>query len=128
MPRPSFSYLFTIQPLLSIKFPYSCGNIKCPYLFLGSLFWSTGSHFSPAPSSHYLNYTDCKLSIASLVAQVVKKSGCNVGRPGFNPWVGKIPWRRERLPTPIFWTGESHGLYSPWSCRTSLNTCQGKGH
>ena len=24
------------------------------------------------------------------------------GRPGFDPWVGKIPWRRERLPTPVF--------------------------
>ena len=35
-------------------------------------------------------------------------------RPGFNPWVGKIPWRRERLPTPVFWSGEFHGLYSPW--------------
>ena len=29
-------------------------------------------------------------------------------RPGFNPWVGKIPWRKERLPTPIFWPGEFH--------------------
>ena len=28
--------------------------------------------------------------------------------PGFNPWVGKIPWRRERLPTPVFWPGEFH--------------------
>ena len=34
-----------------------------------------------------------------------------------NPWVGKIPWRRERLPTPIFWPGESHRLYSPCSCK-----------
>ena len=33
------------------------------------------------------------------------------GRPGFDPWVGKIPWRRERLPTPGFWPGEFHGLY-----------------
>ena len=33
--------------------------------------------------------------------------------PGFDPWVGKIPWRRERLPTPVFWSGEFHGLYSP---------------
>ena len=33
---------------------------------------------------------------------------------GFDPWVGKIPWRRERLPTPVFWPGEFHGLYSPW--------------
>ena len=31
--------------------------------------------------------------------------------------VGKIPWRRERLPTPVFWLGESHGLYSPWGCK-----------
>ena len=23
-------------------------------------------------------------------------------RPRFNSWVGKIPWRRDRLPTPIF--------------------------
>jgi len=36
------------------------------------------------------------------------------GIPGFDPWVGKIPWRRERLPTPVFWPGEYHGLYSPW--------------
>ena len=34
------------------------------------------------------------------------------GRPGFDPWVGKIPWRRERLPTPIFWPREFHGLGS----------------
>ena len=33
---------------------------------------------------------------------------------GFDPWVGKIPWRREKLPTPVFWPGEFHGLYSPW--------------
>ena len=36
------------------------------------------------------------------------------GRPGFNPWVGKIPGRREQLPTLVFWPGEFHGLYSPW--------------
>ena len=23
-------------------------------------------------------------------------------RPGFDPWVGKIPWKREQLPTPVF--------------------------
>ena len=41
------------------------------------------------------------------------------GRPGFNPWVGKIPWRRERLLTPVFWPGEFHGLYSPWDYKES---------
>jgi len=31
----------------------------------------------------------------------------------------KFPWRRDRLPTPVFWSGEFHGQrslagYSPW--------------
>ena len=30
-------------------------------------------------------------------------------RLGFDPWVGKIPWRRAWRPTPIFLPGESHG-------------------
>ena len=41
------------------------------------------------------------------------------GRPWFSPWVGKIPWRRKRLPIPIFLPGEFHGQrslvgYSSW--------------
>ena len=27
--------------------------------------------------------------------------GLHCGRAGFDPWVGKIPWRMERLPTPV---------------------------
>ena len=40
-------------------------------------------------------------------------------RPSFNPWVGKIPWRRKWQPAPVFWPGEFHGLYSPWGCKES---------
>ena len=32
---------------------------------------------------------------------------------------GKIPWRRERLSTPVFWPREFHGLYSPWDHKES---------
>ena len=32
-------------------------------------------------------------------------------------WVGKIPWRMEWLPIPVFWPGEFRGLYSPWGCK-----------
>ena len=37
----------------------------------------------------------------------------------FDPWVGKITWRRKWQPTPVFLPGESHGRrnltgYSPW--------------
>ena len=34
-------------------------------------------------------------------------------RPGFDPWVGMVPWRREWQPTLVFLPGEFHGLYSP---------------
>ena len=30
------------------------------------------------------------------------------GRPEFDPWVGKIPWRREWLPTLVFLPQEFH--------------------
>ena len=37
----------------------------------------------------------------------------------FNPCIGKILWRRERLPTAVFWPVEFHGLYSPWGSHES---------
>ena len=50
-----------------------------------------------------------------------KESTCQCKRHkrhGFDPWVGKIPWRREWLPTSVFLPGEFHGQgsladYSP---------------
>ena len=48
-------------------------------------------------------------------------------RCGFDPWVGKIPWRREWQPTPVFLPGELHGQrslvgYSPWDHKESDTT------
>ena len=37
-----------------------------------------------------------------------KESTCQSRRPGFDPWVGKMPWRRKWHPTPVFLPGESH--------------------
>ena len=34
------------------------------------------------------------------------------GRPGFDPWVGKIPWRRKWQPTPVPLPRKSHGWRS----------------
>ena len=45
-------------------------------------------------------------------------------RCGFDPWVGKIPWRRSWQPTPVFMPEESHGQRSlagcsPWGRKES---------
>ena len=48
-----------------------------------------------------------------------KESTCNVGGMDLIPGLGKIPWRREQVLTPVVWPGEFHGLYSPWGHRVS---------
>ena len=60
---------------------------------------------------------------ASLVAWMVK---ClpTIRETWFNPWVGKITWRRKWQPASVFMPGKSNGLrslvgYSPWGCKES---------
>ena len=73
----------------------------------------SGLHLDPVPSDpsfagpfgpracFFLSLSDGQ---ASLVAQMVKNLP-ECGRPGFDPWVGKIPWRRKWQPTPVFFPG-----------------------
>ena len=84
-------------------------------------------------SKQKLNLTSCLLPLylQSLLGRkldfpcgsVGKESACNTGDLGSilglesslekgKAW--RIPWRRERLPTPVFWPGELYGLYGPW--------------
>ena len=44
------------------------------------------------------------------------ESACNARDPEFDPWVRKIPWRREWQPSPVFLNGESHGQRSLVGC------------
>ena len=60
-------------------------------------------------------------SWASLVAQLVKNPPI-MRETWTRPWVGNIFWRRERLPIPVFWPGQVHGLYSPWGRKESDTT------
>ena len=58
-------------------------------------------------------------------SSVGKESACYAGDPGsISGSVWKIPWRRERLPIPVFWPEEFHGLYSPWGYKESDTTEQ----
>ena len=47
-----------------------------------------------------------------------KESTRNVGDLGLIPALGRFPEEGE-LPTPVFWPGEFHELYSPWGCKES---------
>ena len=49
-----------------------------------------------------------------------KDATCHFRRLGFNPWVGKIPWRKEWQTSPVFLPGQFHGQrslvgYNPWA-------------
>ena len=51
-----------------------------------------------------------------------KESACNAGDLGFDPYVEKIPWRREWLTTLVFLPGKSQGqrslqVYCSWDCK-----------
>ena len=76
-----------------------------------------GSGRSPGEGIGYpLQY-----SWASLVAQLVKNPPA-MWETSVRSLVGKILWKREWLPTPVFWPGEFHGLYSPWGHKESDTT------
>ena len=74
---------------------------------------------SPIPSGQHCSglcisvficsvYLDSTYDWASLVAQRLKHLS-GMWRPQFDPWVGKIPWRRKWQPTPVLLLGEVHG-------------------
>ena len=74
-------------------------------------------HYS-LPASSYL-YPSRFFSMGRPRSLSGKESTCQYRRPGFDPWIRKIPWRRKWQPTPVFLPGESHGQrslagYSPW--------------
>ena len=72
----------------------------------------------------------CPCLLASVApskdALAIKNLSASLGdaETRFNPWVGKIPWRREWQPTPVFLLGASHGQrslagHSPWDHKES---------
>ena len=71
----------------------------------------------------FITYTNSVTLETDLICQCRR---CR--RHGFDPWVGKIPWRRKWQRSPIFLTGESHGQRSlvdcsPWGHKDpQLNT------
>ena len=78
-------------------------NLRCRHFYIILIFFETGF----PGSTVFLGFSSDSDG---------KESTCHVGDlgsiPGFSSWVGKIPWRREQLPTPVFLPGEFHGQRS----------------
>ena len=71
------------------------------------------SHFGDShnvSNFHYYCIFCCDRG-SSMLAQMVKNP-LQCQRPGFDPWIRKILWRREWIPTPVFLPGESLGQRS----------------
>ena len=60
-------------------------------------------------------------SWASLMAQVLKNPPAMQETLHLNPRLGRSPGEGKGYPTPVFWPGEFHGLYSPWGRRVGHN-------
>ena len=57
---------------------------------------------------HSCLYNSMPCSVSTYLVAHLVKSHMKWGRPGFDPRVGKIPWRRERWPALVLWPGEFH--------------------
>ena len=109
------SSLYSPQSLF-LYFPFN-------YLQSGFLCHHTTQMFLSKVSSH--------LQLTFPSGSAGKESTCNAGDlgwiPGIDPWVGKIPWRRESLPTPVFWRPDQGLHLHPlnWKAKPQLPDHQG---
>ena len=104
---------------------YSGDALAC--LLLPLKVWLITGHWNQV----CLGFMQCGTTIFFLLPWWLRGQSISLecGRPGFNPWVGKIPWRRKWQPTPVLLPGESHGGrslvgYSPWGRKESDTTEQ----
>ena len=85
-------------------------NCSVPFLWRLSWDWTNSSHISISfPGGASGEELTCRCRRHK--------------RPRFNPWVGKVPWRRAWQPTPVFLPGESHGQRSHLTCPHDSSYC-----
>ena len=130
----------TIVTMLYITSPGHIYFILYLEVYTYCLLFSTFTHFPPPPTFSPMGITNLFSVSLSFVGLFLRFHIIGVpwwliwlriclqcGRSGFNPWVGKIPWRRKWLPTLVFlpgelpWTEEPGGLQSTGSQRVRHN-------
>ena len=112
-----------------------CSKLCASFLSLWLSDPLTITHTPLSKRSHltifYTGYksTSPKLDTSFPGGSVVKNLPANARRSRFDPWMGKIPWRRKWQPSQVLLPGESHGQrtlvgYSPWGRKESDTTEQ----
>ena len=100
---PIMSTFFVLYSLLHVR-----PSIWDFFLFA----WSTSFRICLQNESGFPGGSDCKASACGSICLQCRT-------PGFDPWFGKIPWRRKWQPTSVFLPGKfcrqrSLAGYSPW--------------
>ena len=108
-------------PPLGKKLPNTCCPVFCGQL--SSFCWGLPSHdvysWAWGKQAVYREFISSPvIDCMGLPWQLSgKESACQSRRPGFDPWVRKIPWRRKWQPTPVSCLGNPIDWlvgYSPW--------------
>ena len=99
--------------------PGLCDNTQNNILLIHDLFLATSSLNGPSQCMHFISDS---ILIFYHYWLSSKESTCQCRRCRFDPWLGKIPWRRKWQPTPAFLPEKSHGQrslvgYSPRGCK-----------
>ena len=94
--------------------PFCGGRTGCPGMQWGER-WLRGAEHQLRSGRRAVNQTQVLWCWGFPGGAVVRESTCQHRtrrRRGFDPWVGKIPWKRTWQPTPVFLPGKSHGQRS----------------
>ena len=117
--------------MICFKSLYACSTMSRWKLFQTSAnisVWTVLAH----THAYQIYYVVCYVIYAILYIRLswwVSGKECSWQRRrlrklGFDPWVGKILWRRKLQSIPVLLPGKFHGQrnlvgYSPWSCKES---------
>ena len=108
----SLSFLQWIVPTQeSNQGPLHCRWILYQLSYQGILLsnkqeWTVNTHSNMDESQNHYDENIGNKSFSGGTSGT--ESACHRRRCGFDPWVGKIPWRRAWQPTPVFMLRESH--------------------
>ena len=109
--------------------------ISFPPQYIKSLFYDYSRKYYQREKSSPQTMTQHRVDLATILMYTVE-SACQcrrLRRCWFDPWVGKIPWRRKWQLNPVFLPGKSHrqrGLAdnSPWGHKESDTTKHTHAH